>query len=124
MKFIADMGISPEAVRFLTSLGHDAIHLHDQGLDREDDPDILEKAKREGRILLTHDLDFGDLVAASGAALPSVITFRLRNMKPANVNRYLKEIVIQHQQALDRGAFISVTEGKLRVRLLPMTTRE
>jgi len=36
MKFLADMGISPEAVRFLTKLGHDAIHLHDQGLDRED----------------------------------------------------------------------------------------
>jgi len=124
MKFLADMGISPEAVRFLTSLGHDAIHLHDQGLDREDDPDILEKAKREGRILLTHDLDFGDLVAASGAALLSVITFRLRNMKPANVNRYMKEIVIQHKEALDLGAFVSVTEGKLRVRLLPVTTRE
>jgi predicted nuclease of predicted toxin-antitoxin system len=121
MKFLADMGISPEAVRFLISLGHDAIHLHDQGLDREDDPAILEKAKCEGCILLTHDLDFGDLVAASGAALPSVITFRLRNMKPASVNRYLREIVIQHHQALDRGAFISVTEGKIRVRLLPMT---
>jgi predicted nuclease of predicted toxin-antitoxin system len=124
MKFLADMGISPEAVRFLTSRGHDAIHLHDEGLDRENDPEILEKAKREGCILLTHDLDFGDLVAASGDALPSVITFRLRNMKPANVNRYLKEIIIQHKEALDRGAFVSVTEGKLRVRLLPMTTRE
>jgi len=124
MKFLADMGISPEAVRFLNSLGHEAIHLHDQGLNREDDPAILEKAKREDRILLTHDLDFADLVAASGAALPSVITFRLRNMKPASVNRYLGEIVIQHQQALDRGAFISVTEGKIRVRLLPMTSHK
>jgi hypothetical protein len=56
--------------------------------------------------------------------LPSVITFRLRNMKPASVNRYLREIVLQHQQALDRGAFISVTEGKIRVRLLPMTEEQ
>jgi hypothetical protein len=53
-----------------------------------------------------------------------VITFRLRNMNPASVNRYLREIVLQHQQALDRGAFISVTEGKIRVRLLPMTEEQ
>lgn len=98
MKFLADMGISPEAVRFLNNLGHEAIHLHDQALDREDDPAILEKARRERRILLTHDLDFSDLIAASGAALPSVITFRLRNMKPASVNRYLREIVTQHHR--------------------------
>ncbi|HEY57982.1 MAG TPA: DUF5615 family PIN-like protein, partial [Anaerolineae bacterium] len=37
---------------------------------------------REGFVLLTHDLDFGELVAASGARLPSVVVFRLRNMRP------------------------------------------
>ena len=44
MKFLADMGISPKTVAFLRTLGHDAVHLADQGLQRLPDPDIVEKA--------------------------------------------------------------------------------
>lgn len=67
MKFLADMGISPKSANFLRSLGYDTAHLLDQGLGRLPDPDILEKARLEGRVLLAHDLGFGELVAASGA---------------------------------------------------------
>ena len=79
MKFLADMGISPKTVAFLHALGHDAVHLSDQGLERLPDSGIVEKARQEGRLVLVHDLGFGELVAASGATLPSLITFRLRN---------------------------------------------
>lgn len=82
MKFLADMGISPKTVEFLNDSGHDAIHLHDQNLDKLPDSKILEKARGENRILLTNDLDFGELVAASSGNLPSVVIFRLRNMHP------------------------------------------
>ena len=122
MKFLADMGISPQTVDFLQTLGHDAVHLSDQGLERSPDHDILEKARREGRILLTHDLGFGELIAAKGAALPSVITFRLRNMHPAQVNDALQRIISQHAETVEHGAILSVTEGRVRVRSLPMGT--
>ena len=120
MKFLADMGISPGAIAFLQRLGYDAIHLHEQGLDRLSDQEILTKARLEARIVLTHDLDFGELMAASGASLPSVITFRLHNMRPSNVNRHLRTILTQHPKALKEGAFISVTEGQIRIRRLPI----
>lgn len=120
MKFLADMGISPQTAAALRELGHDAVHLHDQNLDRLQDPDILNKAQREGRIVLTHDLDFGDLLAASRMQLPSVIIFRLRNMRPERVEHYLKEIIIQHGDELEKGAIISVTEGQVRIRALPI----
>ena len=77
MKFLADMGISPRTVGFLNGRGHDAVHLHDQHLERMDDSAILDRARREGRVLLTHDLGFGELLAAGGMRLPSVIVFRL-----------------------------------------------
>ena len=79
MRFLADMGISPRTVGFLRDMGYDAAHLHDEGLDRLSDPDILAKARRERRVLLTHDLDFGELVAVSEARLPSVVTFFLQS---------------------------------------------
>lgn len=122
MKFLADMGISPGTVSFLKNRGHDAIHLKDEALSRLPDSEILAKARHEQRVLLTHDLDFGELVAASGATLPSVVIFRLRNMRPENVNAHLEAVLTQHQTALVQGAVISVTEGSARVRLLPIDT--
>jgi len=120
VKFLADMGISPKTVAFLYALGHDAVHLADQGLERLPDQGIVAKARQEGRIVLVHDLGFGELVAASGATLPSVITFRLRNMHPDRVNGALQSIIAQHGEVLEHGAMMSVTEGQVRVRRLPL----
>jgi len=120
MKFLADMGISPLVVRELRQNGHDAIHLHEEGLNRMLDGEILGKARQEGRILLTHDLGFGDLLAASGGSLPSVIIFRLKDMRAPNVSRHLFSIIKQQSDALQRGVVCSVTEKKIRVRALPL----
>ena len=120
MKFLADMGISPKTVDFLIALGFESIHLRALKLNKMLDSEILNKAKNEGFILLTHDLDFSELVAASKAKLPSVIIFRLRNMQPNNVNSTLKKIVTNHSSALKQGAIISVTDSQIRVRQLPI----
>ncbi len=122
MKFLGNMGISPLTIAFLRAQGYQAAHLHEEGLDRMPDPEILAKALAEGSILLTSDLDFGELVVASRAQLPSVIIFRLRPpMRAEKVNRYLMHVLNEHADALQRGAVISVTEGQIRVRRLPLT---
>jgi predicted nuclease of predicted toxin-antitoxin system len=120
MRFLADMGISPKAVALLRTLGHDATHLQEQGLERLPDSAILTKALVEERILLTHDLGFGELLAASGARLPSAIIFRLRNMHPSHVNHSLNQILARYRVELAQGAVVSVTEGQIRLRSLPV----
>jgi predicted nuclease of predicted toxin-antitoxin system len=120
MKFLLDMGISPKTAGFLQDLGYQASHLQEEGLGRLSDSQILEKALRNGTILLTHALDFGDLLAASGVGFPSVILFRLRNMHPDRVNLYLRQIISQCKGALEEGAIITVSEKGFRVRNLPL----
>jgi predicted nuclease of predicted toxin-antitoxin system len=120
MKFLADMGISLRSVAFLRGLGIEAVHLHELGLDQLRDADILKRARREGYIVLMHVLDFGELLALSGDGLPSVVIFRLQDMRPYNVNHYLRILVTEHQNALDEGAIFSVSEGRIRVRTLPI----
>jgi predicted nuclease of predicted toxin-antitoxin system len=120
MRFLADMGISPATVAFLRDQGHDAIHLHEQDLDRLEDSCILEKGLLEARVILTHDLDFAELIAASAARLPSIVIFRLRNMRPEMVNDYLHTVTTDHRAALEQGAVVSVSERQIRVRLLPI----
>jgi predicted nuclease of predicted toxin-antitoxin system len=63
MRFLADMGVDIRVVQWLRTQGHDAIHLREQGLQRMPDGDIFAKARTEQRILLTFDLDFGEILA-------------------------------------------------------------
>jgi len=120
MKFLLDMGLAQSTARSLRQQGYDAVHLRDQGLQRLDDEEIIDKARAEGRIILAHDLDFGRLMALSGKRLPSVITFRLNDMRPVLVNRCLEEVILRFAAELDEGVLISVTSYAIRVRRLPV----
>jgi predicted nuclease of predicted toxin-antitoxin system len=119
MKFLLDMGLARSTAEHLRQGGHDAVHLREQGLQRLPDQDIVDKAVREGRIILTHDLDFGRIVALSQAQQPSVVTFRLEDMRAVRVNQYLQEIITRFAGELRQGALISVSEQGIRVRRLP-----
>jgi predicted nuclease of predicted toxin-antitoxin system len=59
LRFLADMGVSLEVVRWLRAEGHDAVHLREESLERLVDPQVFAKSIAENRILLTFDLDFG-----------------------------------------------------------------
>jgi predicted nuclease of predicted toxin-antitoxin system len=120
MKFLLDMGISQRATVFLRQIGHDAVHLRDEGLQTLKDAEIIQKALAENRLLLTHDLGFGEWMAASGDRLPSVVTFRLRNMRFESVRRRLERVLADHQETLRRGAMVTVTDATIRVRPLPI----
>lgn len=120
MKFLADMGISLKTVQRLQALNIDIYHLMEKNLHTMPDSQIYELATKEQRIIVTHDLDFSDIVAASGEQLPSVIIFRLDNMKATNVNVFLENIIQRHARELETGAIISVNEKNIRVRMLPI----
>src|SRR6266702_1476689 len=114
------MGVSVSTVRSLREAGHDSVHLRAQGLLKMEDAHILDKARSEGRVVLTFDLDFGDLLAASGEKLPSVIIFRLRNQTPSSVGPRLFEILSECEAVLNAGAVVVVEETRYRVRRLPI----
>ncbi len=120
MKFLGNMGISPRTIKYLTERGYQAKRLLDEELERLPDDEILSKARSESSVILTNDTDFGDLLAASHAPLPSVILFRLNDMRPDNVNGYLLRVIQEHSDALQEGAIISVSERTIRVRRLPI----
>ncbi len=63
MRFLADMGVAPKVVAWLKEQGHDAWHLAERGLERLPDPEIFGRAAEEQRIVLTFDLDFGEILA-------------------------------------------------------------
>ena len=120
MRFVLDMGISPLVGQWLRDRGQTAVHVLEFGYSRASDAQILNWAADNDHIVLTHDLDFGALMAASRAAVPSVIIFRLSNMRPFNVIAHLELVLGRHEVALMEGAIISMTEKKIRIRRLPI----
>jgi len=114
------MGVSITTVQALRAATHDAVHLREEGLIRLPDPDIVAKAAQEQRVVLTFDLDFGDILAVARTEAPSVIIFRLRNQTPAAVNPRLFRVIRDCESELAGGAIIIVEEQGYRVRRLPI----
>ena len=119
MRFLADMGVSHRVTAWLQDGGHDVVHLRDEGLHKLPDGEIFLKADREKRILLTFDLDFGEIVALSRGDPVSVVLFRVNDTSPAFVIRRLEEVLGVIEDVLRWGAMVVVEDARHRIRRLP-----
>ena len=70
------MGVDQRVVDWLREQGHEVAHLRDEGLHRMADEDVFAKAIAEDRIVLTFDLDFGEIAALSRGRKASVVQHR------------------------------------------------
>ena len=120
MRFLADAGISPKTVDFLRRNGHEAVHVRELGMQRAPDRLLVETARAEGRVLLTFDLDFGEILALGVVASPSVVIFRLSDERADSVNRRLAGVLSEQAAALAAGVLILVEDGRYRTRRLPI----
>lgn len=119
MRFLVDINCSLTVAAWLRSQGYDAVHLRERGLHSLSDEAVFSRAMEERRIVLTFDLDFGDIVAASGYAPVGVILFRLHDMTPEHVIERLRTVIQTAREALN-GAVVLVQETRLRIRRLPI----
>ena len=58
---LADENVHPEVIQFLRKVGLDVDSIAEQGKFGLSDTQVLQQATAEGRIVLTHDSDFGGL---------------------------------------------------------------
>jgi len=121
VKLLLDANLSPEIARLLKEAGHDAIHVGDIGLLTATDPEILQAAAKEERILLTADSDFGALLALGSLASPSVLLLRSADhLRPNEQAELIAANLPQIAEDLEKGAIVSLTRDRLRVRELPI----
>jgi predicted nuclease of predicted toxin-antitoxin system len=120
MRFLADMGVDIRVVRWLRENGHDAKHLRDEGLHRIPNGEIFVKAISENRVIVTFDLDFGEIVALSQGEKASVILFRLHNTRTPHLIKRLATVLADATEALEQGAVVVVEESRHRIRYHPL----
>jgi predicted nuclease of predicted toxin-antitoxin system len=120
MRLLVDMNLSPRWVTTFEQAGLEAVHWSMLGLADASDKAIMAYARTEHYVVLTHDLDFGTILAASGGDKPSVIQIRADDVRPDAIGRQVIAAVRQMQAELLSGALLSVDPVRFRLRLLPL----
>jgi predicted nuclease of predicted toxin-antitoxin system len=113
VRFLADESCDFAVVRALRAAGHDVLAVAEIS-PRAEDPAVIDFAVREGRILLTEDKDFGQLVYANAQASGGVIFIRF----PANARKELPKAVlnlIKDEGARLGGSFVVMRPGRTRI---------
>ena len=120
MRFLLDMGVDVRVATWLREQGHDSLHLRDQGLQRLPNGEIFTKAISESRVILTFDLDFGEIAALARGRNASVVVLRLHNTRTPHVLERLASVLTDCARILGEGAVVVVEESRHRVRPLPV----
>jgi predicted nuclease of predicted toxin-antitoxin system len=94
-------------------LGHDVLTAEDLGLSRADDADLLQVAKKQKRIFVTRDRDFGNLVFVKNLQAGAIylrFTYTLRRSGHLEVEKILRH----HTEKELAKAFVVVEPGRHR----------
>ncbi len=121
MKFLVDLALSPRTVKALRNCGYEAVRVNELGMAKSKDSEILEYAAKNDMIVITADLDFGDILAFAGYKKPSVIIFRLKEPSPDHINSLLLSAIPRITDALNKGSIVVIEDYRIRIRELPVT---
>ena len=121
MKILVDMNLTPDWARVLEEHGWPSLHWSTVSDPRATDHEIMEWAAAHGYVLLTHDLDFGAILAETKASGPSVIQIRARDVLPDHLAPILVGSLKAHETVIEAGALVVVDESRSRVRILPLS---
>lgn len=114
MKFLADENVDQQIVASLRSTGHEVVYIAelDPGIT---DEQVLELANSQGRLLITEDKDFGDLVFRMRRQSHGIILIRLAGKTSTEKTEILEWLVTSHATEIE-NAFTVVTGSGVRIR--------
>ncbi|CAN5216727.1 hypothetical protein BH09BAC1_BH09BAC1_26240 [soil metagenome] len=120
MKILLDVNMPSDLAVALQQRGHIARHAAKAGFPKATDIELIEIARLQDETIITHDLDFGQLLAFTGYSQPSVIIFRIHHI---NARLFENLLVLNWdliEEPLRNGALIIIEEEKIRIRKLPL----
>jgi predicted nuclease of predicted toxin-antitoxin system len=121
VNYVVDANLSPRLAQLLRDAGHDAVHVRDIGLRTASDDEIIDYAISTDRIVISHDTDFGTLLAYRELSKPSFIL--IRSSDPVDVDDQARLVVANldaMSDDLEAGAIAVFARGRLRIRRLPL----
>ena len=120
IKMLLDQGLPRTAANLLRGHGWDAQHVSESGMSKAEDAAIIALARTGQRAVVTPDANFHALLAVTGATGPSVLLIRMEGLKADQVAELVKRVLHLASDDLKRGAMVTVDDGKVRIKLLPV----
>ncbi len=114
LKFILDAGVGHKVLQLLIEQDYDAISVINLNPSMPD-VDILFIAEQEGRMVITMDKDFGELVYRSGKNHQGVLLLRLEGATGEEKVTIVQQILLSFADQIE-GCFCVFQNGKLRIR--------
>jgi predicted nuclease of predicted toxin-antitoxin system len=114
--FKVDENLPTEAAELLVSAGHDAVTVGDQCLVGQPDTNVATVCQREGRAILTLDLDFADIRTYPPGNYAGIIVLRLARLDKPRVLSVLKRLLPVLKQEPLVGKLWIVEETSIRMR--------
>src|SRR5581483_10582902 len=108
MKVLVDMNLSPSWVRYLAGSGFEAIHWSSVGAGRAPDTELMQWASEHRHVVLTADLDFGAILAATQKMRPNMLQMRSEILTPVAISAAVVATLRQTRQELLDDALVSV----------------
>lgn len=124
MKLLIDMNLSPRWVAVLADAGIEAAHWSRLGAKNAPDSEIMAYAGEHDYVVLTHDLDFSAILAATHGEKPSVVQIRAEDVSPEAIGAQIIIALRQMASELEDGALLTVDPGRTRLRVLPLRPRD
>jgi len=84
------------------------------------DSEIMAYARMNNYVVLTHDLDFGAILAATQGEKPSVVQIRAEDVSPDVIGKQVVAALKQMETELEEGALLTVDPNRTRLRVLPL----
>ena len=103
----------------LRSLGHQADTVRDEGLCGRDDDTVWQAAQREGRFLVTQDLDFSDVRRFSPGTHFGILLVRMHIPGLTALEDRVAGLFESEDIASWSGCLVIATDRKLRIRSNP-----
>ena len=120
LRVAIDMNLSPDWVPILTGTGVVAIHWSSVGSAAAKDWQVMDWCRDHCHAVLTHDLDFGTLLALTHARGPSMVQVRTQDPMPDHIGPQVLAAICQHGLALEIGALVVIDDARARIRILPL----
>lgn len=121
LKFLIDNALSPIFSKQLKKYGYDVIHVRDIRMEKCCDDEIFDFAKKENRIVVSADTDFGTIVTLRNEKSPSIVIFRrTKNRKPLEQVELLMSNLDEIKTYLETGSIVIIEDKRIRIRSLPI----
>lgn len=111
-----DENLPRVVLAILRESGFDVMGVVEEKLGGADDDQILQACGKEGRVLITQDLDFSDVNLLQRSKVPGIIILRLKNQSRESVMTVVRRLVPFLIKNPSTGKILIVNENRIRIR--------